>query len=210
MAQRVTGPEIEALIQLLAKLPGLGPRSARRAALHLIKKKDQLLYPLAHAASEAADKVSECNICGNVDTANPCTVCTDPRRDRTTIVVVEDVADLWALERAKAVNSLYHVLGGTLSPLDGVGPEDLRIDELVNRVSGPPEIGTDGEPKRTELILAVNATVEGQTTAHYISDKFEGIDVKITRLAHGVPVGGELDYLDEGTLSAAIKSRSDF
>jgi recombination protein RecR len=210
MAQRVTGPEIETLIQLLAKLPGLGPRSARRAALHLIKKKDQLLYPLAHAASEAAEKVNECSVCGNVDTTNPCTICTDPRRDRSTIVVVEDVADLWALERAKAVNSLYHVLGGTLSPLDGVGPDDLRINELVDRVSGKQEAGPDGQPRQTEIILAVNATVEGQTTAHYITDKLDGVDVKVTRLAHGVPVGGELDYLDEGTLSAAIRSRSDF
>lgn len=212
MAQRVTGPEIETLIQLLAKMPGLGPRSARRAALHLIKKKDKLLYPLAHAAKEAADKVSECSICGNVDTADPCTICNDPRRDRGTIVVVEDVADLWALERAKAVNSLYHVLGGTLSPLDGIGPEDLRINELIERVSTSTEkpIGVDGKERDIELIIAVNATVEGQTTAHYITDRLEGLDIKVTRLAHGVPVGGELDYLDEGTLSAAINSRSDF
>ena len=210
MSQRVTGPEIETLIQLLAKLPGLGPRSARRAALHLIKKKDQLLYPLARAATEAAEKVSECQVCGNVDTASPCTICTDSRRDTNTIVVVEDVSDLWALERAKAVNSLYHVLGGTLSPLDGIGPDDLRIDELVNRVSGEVSSDTNGESRQIEIILAVNATVEGQTTAHYITDKLSGIDVKITRLAHGVPVGGELDYLDEGTLAAAIKSRSNF
>ena len=209
MSSRITGPEIETLIQLLAKLPGLGPRSARRAALHLVKKKDQILRPLANAAAEAADKVSECEICGNVDTANPCTICTDPRRDRSTIVVVEDVADLWALERAKAVNSLYHVLGGTLSPLDGIGPDDLNIDGLVDRVSKPVEQEEDEESK-LELILAVNATVEGQTTAHYITDRLEGLNIKITRLAHGVPVGGELDYLDEGTLSAAIKSRSDF
>ncbi len=205
MANRVTGPEIDTLIQLLAKLPGLGPRSARRAALHLIKKKDQLLLPLARAAAEAADKVSECVKCGNVDTANPCTICTDPRRDTGTIVVVEDVADLWALERANAVNSLYHVLGGTLSPLDGVGPEDLSIDKLIDRASRLKSVGG-----KAELILAVNATVEGQTTAHYITDRLEGLDVKVTRLAHGVPVGGELDYLDEGTLTAAIKSRSDF
>ena len=205
MANRVTGPEIDTLIQLLAKLPGLGPRSARRAALHLIKKKDQLLYPLARAAAEAADKVVECTQCGNVDTANPCTICTDQRRDQTTIVVVEDVADLWALERANAVNSLYHVLGGTLSPLDGIGPDDLNIATLVDRAS---ELKVD--EGKAELILAVNATVEGQTTAHYITDKLEGLDIKVTRLAHGVPVGGELDYLDEGTLTAAIKSRSDF
>jgi len=206
MSNSVTGPEIEKLIQLLAKMPGLGPRSARRAALHLIKKKDQLLRPLAQAAADAADRVSECDTCGNVDTANPCTICMDIRRDRHTIVVVEDVADLWALERAKAVNSLYHVLGGTLSPLDGIGPEDLSIDGLVTRVAQTP-INSD---KPIEVILAVNATVEGQTTAHYITDRMDGMNVKVTRLAHGVPVGGELDYLDEGTLSAAIKSRSDF
>lgn len=210
MSSRVTGPEIETLIQLLAKMPGLGPRSARRAALHLIKKKDQLLRPLASAAHEAAENVSECKICGNVDTANPCTICTDPKRDRSKIVVVEDVADLWALERAKAVNSLYHVLGGTLSPLDGVGPEDLNIDGLINRVSDDLPPDHNGEPQTLEIILAVNATVEGQTTAHYITDRLDGLDVKVTRLAHGVPVGGELDYLDEGTLSAAIKSRGDF
>lgn len=210
MAQRVTGPEIEALIQLLAKLPGLGPRSARRAALHLIKKKDQVLRPLAHAAAEAAEKVSECRLCGNVDTANPCTICMDPKRDKNTIVVVEDVADLWALERAQAVNSLYHVLGGTLSPLDGVGPEDLSIEALINRVSESAGMDDEGNPRKREVILAVNATVEGQTTAYYITERLDGLDVKVTRLAHGVPVGGELDYLDEGTLSAAIKSRSDF
>lgn len=210
MSSRVTGPEIETLIQLLAKMPGLGPRSARRAALHLIKKKDQLLRPLASAAFEAAEKVSECDTCGNVDTANPCTICTDPKRDMTKIVVVEDVADLWALERAKAVNSLYHVLGGTLSPLDGVGPEDLNIEGLINRVADELPMSNDGEPQTRELILAVNATVEGQTTAHYITDRMDGLNVKITRLAHGVPVGGELDYLDEGTLTAAMKSRSDF
>jgi len=209
-SNRVTGPEIETLIQILAKLPGLGPRSARRAALHLIKKKDQILRPLANAAQDAAEKVSECDECGNVDTANPCTICTDVRRDISTIVVVEDVADLWALERAQAVNCLYHVLGGTLSPLDGIGPEDLTIDELINRVSQPFVQYSSEDPKQREVILAVNATVEGQTTAHYITDRLEGLDVKITRLAHGVPVGGELDYLDEGTLSAAIKSRSDF
>ena len=203
MTRRVTGPEIERLIQLLAKLPGLGPRSARRAALHLIKKKDQLLTPLAEAAHMAAQHVTVCDTCGNVDSANPCTVCTDPKRDPKTIVLVEDVADLWALERAGAVNCLYHVLGGTLSPLDGIGPEDLNIAGLVNRVS-------DETSEVSEVIIAVNATVEGQTTAHYITDQLDGLSVKTTRLAHGVPVGGELDYLDDGTLAAAIKSRSDF
>ena len=203
MSKSVSGPEIERLIQLLAKLPGLGPRSARRAALHLIKKKDQLLVPLSGAMAQAVDKVRLCEVCGNVDTASPCTLCIDPRRDETTIVVVEDVADLWALERAAVINAMYHVLGGVLSPLDGIGPEDLAIASLVDRVSK-----NSGRVK--EIIIAVNATVEGQTTAHYITDQLEGIDVKITRLAHGVPVGGELDYLDEGTLAAAIKSRGGF
>lgn len=201
MQKRVTGPEIEKLIQLLARVPGLGPRSARRAALQLIKKKDQLLGPLAEAMAEARDKVRICSVCGNVDTVDPCTICTDERRDASTIVVVEDVGDLWALERAGAINAAYHVLGGTLSPLDGIGPEDLNIKGLVDRVSAG---GV------SELIIAVNATVEGQTTAHYITDQLDGLDIKITRLAHGVPVGGELDYLDEGTLSAALRSRTAF
>jgi recombination protein RecR len=200
-AKRIAGPEIERLIQLLAKVPGLGPRSARRAALHLIKKKEQLLGPLAAAMAEAVDKVRVCSICGNVDTADPCNVCTDPRRDDATLIVVEDVADLWALERAGAMNARFHVLGGTLSPLDGIGPDDLNLKSLVSRVAA-------GEVN--EVILAVNATVEGQTTAHYITDQLSGIDVKVTRLAHGVPVGGELDYLDEGTLAAALKSRTAF
>ncbi|GKX33113.1 MAG: recombination protein RecR [Rhizobiaceae bacterium MnEN-MB40S] len=199
MSKSVAGPEIEKLIQLLAKVPGLGPRSARRAALHLIKKKDQLLGPLGDAMREAYDHVGVCSTCGNVDTSDPCTICTDPRRDRSVIVVVEDVADLWALERAGALNALYHVLGGTLSPLDGVGPDDLNIKALVERASG-------GDVK--EIIIAVNATVEGQTTAHYITDQLEGLDLSVTRLAHGVPVGGELDYLDEGTLSAAMRART--
>ncbi len=201
MSKRIAGPEIERLIQLLAKLPGLGPRSARRAALHLVKKKDQLLIPLAGAFAEAADKVRICSTCGNVDTSDPCTICTDPRRDGTTLVVVEDVSDLWALERAAVLNARYHVLGGTLSPLDGIGPDDLNIAGLVSRVA-------KGEV--TEVVLAVNATVEGQTTAHYITDQLAGLNVKVTRLAHGVPVGGELDYLDEGTLAAAMRSRTAF
>jgi recombination protein RecR len=201
MSKRIAGPEIERLIQLLAKVPGLGPRSARRAALHLIKKKEQLLSPLALAMAEAVDKVSICTACGNVDTVNPCTICTDPRRDPATLIVVEDVADLWALERAAAMNVRYHVLGGTLSPLDGIGPDDLNIASLVSRVA---------EGGVSEIILAVNATVEGQTTAHYITDQLDGLDVKVTRLAHGVPVGGELDYLDEGTLTAALRSRTAF
>jgi len=200
-SKRIAGPEIERLIQLLAKVPGLGPRSARRAALHLIKKKEQLLAPLAAAMGEAVEKVRVCSTCGNVDTSDPCTVCTDPRRDGATIIVVEDVSDLWALERAGAISARYHVLGGTLSPLDGVGPDDLNIRSLVSRVA---------EGGVTEVILAVNATVEGQTTAHYITDQLAGLDVRVTRLAHGVPVGGELDYLDEGTLAAALRSRTAF
>lgn len=201
MSKRIAGPEIERLIQLLAKVPGLGPRSARRAALHLIKKKEQLLAPLALAMGEAVDKVRVCSTCGNVDTSDPCMICIDPRRDEATIIVVEDVSDLWALERATALNARYHVLGGTLSPLDGVRPEDLNIASLVSRVA---------EGGVTEIILAVNATVEGQTTAHYITDQLDGMGVKITRLAHGVPVGGELDYLDDGTLAAALRSRTAF
>ncbi len=199
MAKRVTGPEIEKLIQLLAKVPGLGPRSARRAALHLVKKKDQLLGPLADAMGEAHRKVRICSCCGNVDTIDPCSVCSDDRRDNGVIIVVEDVSDLWALERASTMNTAYHVLGGTLSPLDGVGPDDLNIRGLVERVS---------KGGVRELIIAVNATVEGQTTAHYITDQLDSLGVKITRLAHGVPVGGELDYLDEGTLTAALRART--
>ncbi|MFD1744529.1 recombination mediator RecR [Rhizobium helianthi] len=199
MAKRVTGPEIEKLIQLLAKVPGLGPRSARRAALHLIKKREQLMGPLSLALGEAYDKVKVCSRCGNVDTSDPCTVCTDDRRDQSVIIVVEDVADLWALERAGAMNAAYHVLGGTLSPLDGVGPDDLNIKSLIDRVS---------EGGIREIILAVNATVEGQATAHFITDRLSDLPVKITRLAHGVPVGGELDYLDEGTLTAALRART--
>ncbi len=201
MSKRIAGPEIERLIQLLAKVPGLGPRSARRAALHLIKKKEQLLAPLAAAMTEALDKVRVCSTCGNVDTIDPCTICTDPRRDGTILIVVEDVSDLWALERAGTMNVRYHVLGGTLSPLDGIGPDQLNIKQLVARVA---------EGDVTEVILAVNATVEGQTTAHYLTDQLEGFEVKVTRLAHGVPVGGELDYLDEGTLAAALRSRTVF
>ncbi|EKF44310.1 recombination mediator RecR [Nitratireductor indicus] len=201
MSKAIAGPEIERLIQLLARVPGLGPRSARRAALHLIKKKEQLFAPLSSAMAEALERVRICSTCGNVDTSDPCTICTDPRRDGATIIVVEDVSDLWALERAGAMNARYHVLGGTLSPLDGVGPDDLNIKGLVSRVA---------EGGVSEIILAVNATVEGQTTAHYITDQMAGMDVKVTRLAHGVPVGGELDYLDEGTLAAALKSRTAF
>jgi recombination protein RecR len=201
MPVAVAGPEIERLIQLLARLPGLGPRSARRAALFLIKKREQIMAPLAAALQTAIEKIEVCGVCGNIDSQNPCTVCTDARRDPAIIVVVTDVADLWALERAHAINARYHVLGGTLSPLDGIGPEDLSIDALITRVH-------DGAVK--EVILALNATVDGQTTAHYITDLLHGTQAKVSRLAHGVPVGGELDYLDEGTLSAAIRQRTPF
>ena len=199
MPKAVAGPEIERLIQLLARLPGLGPRSARRAALHLIKKREQLMTPLTDALELARDRIVVCGVCGNIDTQNPCAVCTDGKRDLSVIVVVADVADLWALERASAVNARYHVLGGTLSPLDGVGPQDLTIDALVSRAH---------EPVVKEIIVALNATVDGQTTAHYITDLLHNAGVKVTRLAHGVPVGGELDYLDEGTLSAAMRQRT--
>jgi recombination protein RecR len=195
------GPEIERLIQLLARLPGLGPRSARRAALYLLKKREQLMAPLAAAMQTALEKIAICRLCGNIDTQNPCAVCTDMRRDPSIVIVVADVADLWALERAHAVNARYHVLGGTLSPLDGVGPQDLAIEALISRAK---------DPVVAEVILALNATVDGQTTAHYITDLLHDSNVKVTRLAHGVPVGGELDYLDEGTLAAAIRQRTPF
>jgi recombination protein RecR len=190
--------DLDALIQLLSKLPGLGPRSARRAALHLVKRKESLMQPLAEAMRAAAERIRACSICGNLDTEDPCALCRDPRRDPHTLCVVEDVADLWAIERTAAFRGRYHVLGGTLSALEGVGPDDLRIDALIARASG-------GEVK--ELILALNATVEGQTTAHYVTDRLAGTGVAVSRLAHGVPVGGELDYLDEGTLSAALAQR---
>ena len=189
------GSEIERLIQLLSKLPGLGPRSARRAALALLKKRDTLLEPLADALREAADAILTCEICGNLDTQSPCAICSDPRRDPHLLCVVEDVADLWALERAGVFRGRYHVLGGALSALDGITPERLNVTQLLERV----------KQNVDEVILAMNATVEGQTTAHYLMDLLG--DLKVTRLAHGVPVGGELDYLDEGTLSAAFKAR---
>jgi recombination protein RecR len=197
MAQLSAGPEIERLIQLLAKLPGLGPRSARRAALALLKKRDLLLEPLSAAMRDAAAAIKSCEICGNLDTISPCSICRDQRRDTHVLCVVEDVADLWALERASVFRGKYHVLGGALSALDGVTPERLNVTSLLERVKS----GVD------EVILAMNATVEGQTTAHYLIDTLSASGVKVTRLAHGVPVGGELDYLDEGTLSAAFKAR---
>ena len=194
----MTVSDIDRLIQLLAKLPGLGPRSARRAALHLLKKRESLMQPLARALDDAAANIKGCSQCGNLDTADPCAVCADPRRDAATLCVVADVADLWALERAAAYKGRYHVLGGTLSALDGIGPDQLSIAGLVRRAS---DVGVK------EVILATGATVDGQTTAHYIAERLAGLDVTISRLAHGVPVGGELDYLDEGTLAAALAAR---
>lgn len=193
-----SGAAIERLIRLLAKLPGLGPRSARRVALHLIKRRESLMLPLVEAIEATANEVRTCSACGNLDTSDPCAICADGKRDAGTLCVVEEIADLWALERAHAFKGRYHVLGGTLSALDGVGPEDLGIGRLVDRVKG-------GGVR--EVILATNATVEGQTTAHYIADKLVGSGAQVTRLAHGVPLGGELDYLDDGTLTAALKAR---
>jgi recombination protein RecR len=188
--------ELDTLIRLLARLPGLGPRSARRAALHLLERRESLLEPLAAALARASAAIRPCPVCGNLDTMAPCAICRDPERDRQTICVVEDLADLWALERSGAFRGCYHVLGGTLSALDGVGPDDLTIDRLVARV----------EPGQ-ELILALSATVEGQTTAHYLADRLAGSGVRLSRLAQGVPIGGELDYLDDGTLRAALGAR---
>jgi len=201
MAGSPAGQEIERLIQLLSKLPGLGPRSARRAALALLKKRETLLEPLADAMAKAASALKTCGHCGNLDTTNPCVICRDASRETGVICVVEDVADLWALERAGVFRGRYHVLGGALSALDGVTPERLNLPTLLERVKSG---------GANEIILAMNATVEGQTTAHYLLDALEPYGVKITRLAHGVPVGGELDYLDEGTLSAAFKARRSF
>ena len=190
--------EIERLIQLLSRLPGFGPRSARRAVLHLIKRRETVMQPLVQALSDAADAILICSNCGNLDTVEPCAVCRDEDRDRGVVCVVEDVADLWALERTRCFRGQYHVLGGRLSALDGIGPEDLNIAGLIGRA----EAGDVNE-----VILAMNLTVDGQTTAHYIADRLEHTDVEVTRLAHGVPVGGELDYLDDGTLETALRSR---
>ena len=192
------GGDLDRLMQLLARIPGLGPRSARRAALHLLRKREALLVPLADALTRAATNVRRCGVCGNLDSADPCAICRDERRDPSILCVVEDVADLWALERAGAYRGRYHVLGGTLSALDGVNPDDLAIPGLLTRAKS--------EEVR-EVILATNATVEGQTTAHYIADRLVGTDVKVTALAHGMTMGGELDYLDDGTLGWAVKSR---
>jgi len=197
-SQHRTPASVDALIGLLAKLPGLGPRSARRAVLHLIKRREALMTPLAEAMAQVAASIKLCSTCANLDTEDPCRVCRDPRRDSSLLCVVEDVADLWALDRAELFGGRYHVLGGTLSALDGVGPEDLTIGKLIERAQ---------HPDVREVILALNATVDAQTTAHYITESLAGLDVSVTALAHGLPVGGELDYLDDGTLAAALKSR---
>jgi recombination protein RecR len=197
----LAGVEIERLIQLLAKLPGLGPRSARRAALSMLKRRDSVMAPLGEAIAAAAAAVRTCSVCGNLDTVDPCSLCADARRDARAICVVEEVADLWAIERSGAFRGQYHVLGGALSALDGIGPEDLTIDALVARARGPAV---------EEIILALNATVDGQTTAHFITERLAEAEVAVTRLAHGVPMGGELDYLDDGTLTAALHARRSF
>ena len=194
----MNGPEIERLIQLLGRLPGLGPRSARRVALHLLKKREVLMQPLSTALADAARAIRPCTICGNLDTIDPCSICADSRRDTGLICVVEDVGDLWAMERAKVFSGHYHVLGGTLSALDGIGPDELNIAGLLRRVQ-------DGGIR--EIIVATNATVDGQTTAHYLAERLGDSGVPLTRLAHGVPVGGELDWLDDGTLATALKAR---
>ncbi len=197
MARKIAGPEIERVIQLLARLPGLGPRSARKAGLALIKKRTELLEPLSKALIEAAERIVACSVCGNLDTQSPCNICSDSRRDPTLIVVVEEIGDLWALERAEVVQGRYHILGGHLSPLDGIGPDRLSVDSLLQRV----------KPPVTEVLLALSSTVEGQSTVHYLRERLVQSGVAVSVLARGVPVGGELDYLDDGTLSAAIKSR---
>ncbi|MDG5487364.1 recombination mediator RecR [Sphingomonas sp. BGYR3] len=190
--------EIETLTQLLSRLPGLGPRSARRAVLHLLKRRETVLEPLVRALSSVSAALTPCRQCGNIDTSDPCAICSDPRRDARSICVVEEVADLWALDRARLFPGRFHVLGGRLSALDGVRPEDLTIDLLVRRIEGG---GVD------EVVLAMNATLEGQTTAHYVAERLEQFPVRVTQLAHGLPVGGELDYLDEGTLAQALRAR---
>ena len=199
MRKTSAGPELDHLISLLAKLPGLGPRSAKRAALHLLKKREGLMVPLARALEEAAASVKACSLCGNWDSVNPCTICSDEERQNGVICVVQEVADLWALERSGAHRGQYHVLGGVISPLDGVGPDDLNIASLAQRASAG---------NITEIILATSATVDGQTTAHYLTERLEGTNVAVTRLSQGVPVGGDLDYLDEGTITAAMKAAS--
>jgi len=193
--------ELDHLINLLSKVPGLGPRSARRAALQLIKKKDVLMKPLSSALADVAENVHPCSTCGYLDVENPCHICESTKRDRSILCVVEDVSDLWALDRSGSYRGLYHVIGGTLSALDGVSPDDLNINTLLERAANP---------NLNEIIIATNATVDGQTTAHYITEQLKAFDVEVTRLAHGVPIGGELDYLDDGTLTTALNSRRPF
>ncbi|MDX1401697.1 MAG: recombination mediator RecR [Kiloniellales bacterium] len=193
--------EMEGLIRLLSRLPGLGPRSARRAVLHLIKQREGLMLPLAAAMQRTAEAMKTCGLCGNIDTADPCSICTDPKRDPLSLCVVEEVGDLWALERSGAFKGLYHVLGGTLSAIDGRGPGQLNMETLFDKA---------GKGRIREVILALSATVEGQTTAHYLSERLASSEVQVTRLAQGLPVGGELDYLDDGTLTAALKARRPF
>ena len=193
--------KIDNLIELLARLPGIGPRSARRIALNLLKKPDSFMRPLAKALVETADQIKKCEICGNIDTVSPCNLCEDNRRDQSIIVVIEEVGDLWALERAAVHKGLYHVLGGSLSVIDGVGPDDLGINQLIERAD---------KDSTEEVVLAMNATIDGQTTAYYITDQLSECNVKISRLARGVPVGGELDYMDDGTLMEALESRQPF
>ncbi|MFD2204483.1 recombination mediator RecR [Kiloniella antarctica] len=190
--------ELDRLTQLLSRLPGLGPRSARRAVLYLMKKRESLMLPLAKAMTAAASSITNCRVCGNLDTENPCHICQSPKRDISKICVVEEVGDLWALERSGAFKGHYHVLGGTLSALDGRGPAQLHVNGLLDRA---------GEPHVQEVILALSATVDGQTTGHYLNECLAGYEVDVSKLAHGVPVGGSLDYLDDGTLSAALKAR---
>lgn len=194
----MASPEITQLIQALSRLPGLGPRSARRTVLHLLKKREGTLRPLIRALSDVDAAMVECDTCGNLDTKNPCVLCADPRRRKDSLCVVEDVSDLWALDKAGAFDGQFHVLGGTLSPLDGIGPDDLRLDSLVQRA---------GAEDVTEVVLALSSTVDGQTTAHYVQDRLEGLSLRITSVAQGVPVGGELDYLDDGTLLQAMRAR---
>ncbi|MDD9900768.1 MAG: recombination mediator RecR [Alphaproteobacteria bacterium] len=192
------GADIENLIRLVSRLPGLGARSARRCVLHLLKNRETLMLPLAQGLDRAAETIVECHTCHNLDTTNPCTICTDTRRDQTSLCVVEDISDLWAVEKTGSFRGYYHVLGGTLSALDGITPEDLSIPQLVTRANNT-EI--------TEVILALNATIDGQTTAHYIAECLENCNVSISQLAHGVPIGGQIDYLDDGTLQAALRAR---
>ena len=198
-----TSPELESLVQLLSRLPGLGPRSARRAVLHLVKRRESALLPMIASMQQVADTLVECRSCGNIDTRNPCGICADPRRDDRALCVVEDVADLWALERASQWRGRYHVLGGTLSALDGVRPEDLRLASLEARIVHAKDSGAAVE----EVVLALGATLDGQTTSHYVADRLTPLGISVTSLAHGIPVGGELDYLDEGTLALALKAR---